>query len=129
VVCFKVIVAANPVTTLARRMIATVIVFGMSVLVLGALVPFGVPGPTASLTYTAFATYAAIVASALLRAGEPNGLPAHGDPDDAGSSEEIHGAPVEVDELVGGAAPIDESDADALARRASRYRDRPPPPI
>lgn len=64
----------RPLSRLARRMVGLVIVFGMAVFVVGSLVPFGFPGQWASLIYTAFTAFAAILAVALLSTGEPNGV-------------------------------------------------------
>lgn len=82
VVAARILVRNQSLSLLARRAVATVIVFGMSVLVLGATVPFGFPGHLATLIYTAFTAYAAILAVALLSTGEPNGRQAAAGDDD-----------------------------------------------
>lgn len=70
-VATRVLLRDEPLTVLGRRMVATVVVFGMTVFVVGALVPFGLPGQLASYIYTAFTAYAAGVALALLTIDEP----------------------------------------------------------
>lgn len=55
-----------PVTGVGRRQVLLVVVVGLGCFVIGGLSPFLVPGWLARLTYTAFASYAAIVGLALL---------------------------------------------------------------
>lgn len=70
----RILVLDRPVSRMARNTIIMVVIFGMGVLFLGALVPFGFPGEAARLIYTAFTAFAAIVALGLLTTGEPNGF-------------------------------------------------------
>lgn len=111
VVAFRISRGGIPVSNLARRIIITMIVFGMSVFLIGALVPFGFPGTWASLLYTAFTAYAAIIALALLTTGEPNGhSPADGDVALVGDGDP--GRVVDVDDVVApaGAPTLDTSE-------------------
>lgn len=56
----------KPLPPLVRRVLVTVILFGMWMLFTGSLVPFGFPGDWASRLYTAFTVYAGIVAFTIL---------------------------------------------------------------
>ena len=67
---WKILRLDRPVRRLTRRVITTIVVFGMWTLVIGGLTSYGVPGDVARLIYTAFTVYSAIVAAALLREPE-----------------------------------------------------------
>ena len=56
----------RPVTRLARRLVSLVLVFGMGVLLLGALVPLGFPSETSRLIYTSFTAFAALIALGII---------------------------------------------------------------
>lgn len=73
VLATRIIVLDRPVSAFARKTILLVIVFGMGVLFIGALVPFGIPGPLARTIYTSFTAFSAIAGTSLLTTGEPNG--------------------------------------------------------
>lgn len=55
-----------PINRFARSMVATVLLFGMAVLYIGGLVPFGLDAEVTRWLYTAFTAYAAIVALGIL---------------------------------------------------------------
>lgn len=55
-----------PINRLARRMVVTVLIFGMSMLAIGGFAPFGLPQEAVRWLYTIFSAYSAIVALALL---------------------------------------------------------------
>lgn len=56
----------RPVSALTRKLISLVLLFGMGILVLGALVPFGFPGELARLIYTAFTAFAGLIALGII---------------------------------------------------------------
>lgn len=62
VIAIRVLVGVDPLPLLARKLIATVIIFGMWTLVLGGIVPLGFPGEVARTVYSIFAAYAGLVA-------------------------------------------------------------------
>lgn len=56
----------RPVASLSRRMIGTVLLFGMTVLAIGSTTPFGFPTEVARLIATMFTAYALIVGLGIL---------------------------------------------------------------
>lgn len=56
----------EPLPLLTRRVVVLVMTFGMAVLFLGALVPFGFPGDVARMVYTVFTAFAALAAFGIL---------------------------------------------------------------
>lgn len=68
----------RPLSGFARKVAILVIVFGMGILFLSSLTPFIIPATAVRLMNTAFTSFAAIAAIALLTTGEPHGLlPGH----------------------------------------------------
>lgn len=68
----RVVRKGKPFSMFARVLASTVVVVGMWVFVVGGFTAFGIPGAVARLTYNAFASYALIVAIAMLTTDEPN---------------------------------------------------------
>lgn len=63
---WRILKAGIPVIPLARKLMVSVLFFGMWVLALGSLVQFGFPGEAARFIYTAFTAYALIIAAAII---------------------------------------------------------------
>lgn len=61
----------KPVTPLIRRLISTILLFGMWVLVIGGIVPLGFPGEAARMVYTIFTAYAGLIALAIVTSEDP----------------------------------------------------------
>lgn len=56
----------RPVSRLTRQLISVVLFFGMGILALGSLVPFGFPGELARMIYTAFTAFALLIALGII---------------------------------------------------------------
>lgn len=63
----EVVESGVPTSTLARKLIASVLFLGFWTLTFGALAPAIVPGPAARTVYTAFTAYSLVVGIALRR--------------------------------------------------------------
>lgn len=67
VVSRRILMQDRPVSRLVRRLIVTVLFFGMLVLFLGSLTAVGIiAGPTARLMYTIYTAYSGLIALALV---------------------------------------------------------------
>lgn len=71
-VTWKLARRAKPVPPLVRRLLCTVLFFGMWVLALGGTAPLGViPGDVLRSAYTVFTAYAGLVAIGILTSDDP----------------------------------------------------------